>query len=174
MDILQWNVNSFHQRKQFLQIALNKFNPSIVCLQETNFKDKYCAQLSGYQSTYKNTQNARHASGGVASFTKFTIFSKEVLINSRYEATAVQINFPSTITICNVYLPNNCDLEPNELMNLSNQLLSPCIILGDFNSHNPIWGSRAKDQRGKIIEDVRPLMKDSRNFKTQYTSMIPL
>lgn len=153
MDILQWNLNGYYRRKQFLQLALNKFNPSVICLQETNFKDNQCAQLTGFQATFKNRTNTCNASGGVAIYTKSTIFYKEIPLNSKYEATAVQINYPSTITICNVYLPNSSKLEINELTNLSNQIPKPCIILGDFNSHNKIWGSKLTDQRGKIVED---------------------
>ncbi|KAF0763014.1 Endo/exonuclease/phosphatase domain-containing protein [Aphis craccivora] len=38
--------------------------------------------------------------------------------------------------------------------NIIHQLQQPFIIVGDFNSHNPIWGSHKTDTRGKIIEEL--------------------
>ena len=26
--------------------------------------------------------------------------------------------------------------------------------MGDFNAHNPIWGSRVQNNKGKIVEDI--------------------
>lgn len=37
---------------------------------------------------------------------------------------------------------------------LFQQIPQPTIIMGDFNSHSPVWGSRNRDNRGKIWEDL--------------------
>ena len=65
----------------------------------------------------------------------------------------VQINFPCKITICNVYLPH-FTWTRNDLEHLISQLPTPYLILGDFNAHNPLWGSNHRDPRGKIVEDI--------------------
>lgn len=33
------------------------------------------------------------------------------------------------------------------------QIRNPVIWVGDFNSHNPLWGSRIKDTNGNTIEE---------------------
>jgi endonuclease/exonuclease/phosphatase family metal-dependent hydrolase len=37
--------------------------------------------------------------------------------------------------------------------NLADQLPTPFIFMGDFNGHNPLWGSKTTTDKGKKIED---------------------
>ncbi len=53
IKILQWNVNGFHTRYEFLQKILKDDNYDILCIQETNFKNKYHFNIKGYQCFYK-------------------------------------------------------------------------------------------------------------------------
>lgn len=59
---------------------------------------------------------------------------------------------PKRITICNIYFPPNLQFDIEELNNLIPQLPKPFILLGDFNSHNKIWGSNFTSTKGMIIE----------------------
>ena len=34
------------------------------------------------------------------------------------------------------------------------QLSAPMILLGDFNAHNPLWGSKKMSTRGRMIEKI--------------------
>lgn len=68
--ILQWNINGFTPQFEYLQLLMNRHNPAIVCLQETNFKDDYVAPLRGYTHYNKNRENYLHASGGVTTYVK--------------------------------------------------------------------------------------------------------
>ena len=56
------------------------------------------------------------------------------------------------ITICSVYLHQNDLVTISSLQSLITQLPGPYIVTGDFNTHNPIWGSSVADNRGKTIE----------------------
>lgn len=152
MHLVQWNVNGFYARLPYIQILKKKFSPGILCLQETNFKNFECGQLRGYTATYKNRSNAAHASGGVATFVKENIPCEEILLITPLEAVAISVSIPQKLTICNVYLPNSYNLKKRELHNLVQQLPKPFIVVGDFNSHNPQWGSSRTDQRGNIVE----------------------
>ena len=44
-------------------------------------------------------------------------------------------------------------MAAQELDNLADQLPSPYMLMGDFNSHNPIWGGNKLDEKGKTFED---------------------
>lgn len=152
MRILQWNLNGFYMRRESLQVMLKSFTPEVVCLQETNFKRTHCAKLRGYTNYLKNRTNAAHASGGVAIYVQNNIPSKEIQIVSHLEIVVVTVSIPHKTTICNIYLPNNYPININELEGLTQQLPRPFIIVGDFNGHNPLWGSSRIDKRGKILE----------------------
>ncbi|KAG5871910.1 hypothetical protein JTB14_025002 [Gonioctena quinquepunctata] len=93
------------------------------------------------------------ARGGVAIIIKENIPSTVIPIQSRLQVIAVQIMHPIKITICNIYLPEfNWNID--HLKSIIDQLPQPFIFLGDFNSHNPIWGSERLDRRGRIVEEV--------------------
>jgi len=152
MAPVQWNCNGFYARKPFLQLLLRSNSPACLCLQETNFKNDHCSKLKGYSAAFKNRLHQNIASGGVAVFTKSEFFIRELPLNSPLEVIAVRIRLASEVTICNLYLPPNRNFDLTELDSIVNQLPKPLLLVGDFNCHSPLLGSRTHDGRGKTIE----------------------
>ena len=93
----------------------------------------------------------QRARGGVAVFVRNDISIESVPLTTRLQAVAVKIYHPMTATFCNVYLPD-FSWEKEDLIDLVSQLPQPFILLGDFNSHNPLWGSVRLDPRGRLVE----------------------
>lgn len=153
-NIIQWNLNGVFSKIDELKIIIHKYNPQLICLQETNFKNNYTAPLQNYKGFSTNRKIANRASGGVTIYVKSNIIAKELKINTSLECSAVLIKHDETFTICNIYLPNQTTIELLDVQNIINQLPKPYIILGDFNAHNIIWGSNTTDQRGKTIETI--------------------
>ncbi|CAD6216019.1 GSCOCG00011232001-RA-CDS, partial [Cotesia congregata] len=145
------NVNGYLNRLENIQLIINKINPLILCLQETNFYNDYCASIQGFQNYYKNRSQARRASGGVAIYARPHSIPEQVLLNTNLEAIAIKIKYPYQLTICCIYLPNSTMINEEEIQNLLEQLPPPVLITGDFNSHHEQWGSRSNDSRDKII-----------------------
>jgi len=46
----------------------------------------------------------------------------------------------------------SCNLS--DLENLFTQLPTAVLLLGDFNAHSRVWGSKKVDSCGKIVEDL--------------------
>ena len=69
------------------------------------------------------------------------------------QATAVKVTMHRELTICSLYLPPSTPINWNSLDDLIKQLPSPFLLLGDFNAHNHMWGSKKIDGRGQIIEN---------------------
>ncbi|KAE9521571.1 hypothetical protein AGLY_018035 [Aphis glycines] len=154
LKILQWNPNGFYSKLDEINLLLNKYCPISICLQETNFiNDKVCS-LKNYTTYYKNRTNAGRASGGVAIYVNSNYHSEEIIINTNLEVVAVNVLIKNSITICNLYLPNSQNFEQSDIQNIINQLPSPYILLGDFNSHSPLWGCSTLDSRGTKIEQT--------------------
>ena len=65
------------------------------------------------------------------------------------QAVAISATLHKTITVCSVYIPTNEEPKELELNKLIEQLPRPFVIMGDFNSHNEIWGSKKTDKRAK-------------------------
>lgn len=154
MDIIQWNPNGFYSHIGELQILIAQNNPEIICIQETRFKPNQTATLKNYSAYQKNREDCLAASGGVAIFIKNNRHSHEIPLQTELEAIAIETYLPNKLTICCLYLPPNRQFTFQQLMNLTSQLPEPFILLGDFNSHNQIWGSNYTDRKGTIIEEL--------------------
>ncbi|KAE9544889.1 hypothetical protein AGLY_000432 [Aphis glycines] len=134
------NVSQTLYADNEINILLNKYCPISICLQETNFVNNKVGSLKNYTIYYKNRTNAGRTS--------------EIIINTDLEVVAENVLIKNPITICNLYLPNSHDFEQSDIQNIINQLPSPFILLGDFNSHSPVWGCSTLDSRGAKIEQT--------------------
>lgn len=152
--IVQFNPNGFYSKIDEIKLLINKFSPIALCIQETNFNNNKSINLNNYSSYIKNRNHALRASGGVAIFTNNSFPSKEIPIISHLEVIAVNIIAKYNLTICNIYLPNSQDFNVLDIQNIIDQLPTPFIILGDFNSHNTLWGCNDTDHRGTKIETI--------------------
>jgi len=152
--IIQWNPNGFYSKIDEIKLLINKFSPISLCIQETNFKNNKPTHLNNYTSCIKNRNHSGRASGGVATFINNQYHSEEIPLISNLEAIAVNITAKSKVTICNIYIPNSQDFNSTDIQNIINQLPTPFIILGDFNSHNILWGCNDTDHRGNKIETI--------------------
>ena len=162
---------------------INETNPGAICLQETKLGDKpfnfglnYCF----YRSPPIDSERAK---GGAAIIIKKSVQQSSIDLNTRLQAVAVRVLFNKFLTICSIYLPPDCNFNCEDLQDLIDQLPPPFLILGDFNAHNPLWGSILLDHKGKTIEDILDrnsisLFNDGRNtyhnVHTGYSSAIDL
>lgn len=153
--IIQWNANGLTNRHAWLSKLIDDTNPAIICIQETNFKDQNFKSLKNHNCYHKNRMGAGSASGGVAIYVTESIYQSEITITTNLEAVAVSVLLDSKkLCICNIYLPDSYTFSQQELQDLVDQLPTPFILVGDFNSRSPLWGSRTHDARGKIIEEI--------------------
>ncbi|KAF0746227.1 putative RNA-directed DNA polymerase [Aphis craccivora] len=108
-----------------------------------------------YDGYNKNRLDSTRASGGVAIYVKTNYPSRQFTIDTNIEAIVVTIKLTDNdLNICNIYIPNQKLFTETDINNINKQLPQPFIIVGDFNSHNVIWGSDQTDQRGKVIENI--------------------
>lgn len=153
-NIIQWNINGFYKKIDDLNIIIQEHNPIAICLQETNLKYQQESSFKNFSLFKKNRTEQLRASGGVAILVNSSVPSEEITLHTNLEAIAVTITLETKITLCNIYLPNQTQFNTSDIENILKQIPSPFIFLGDFNSHNTIWGSYKTDKRGSIIENL--------------------
>ena len=153
--ILQWNIRGLnHNYSSGLNPLLITHNPDIISLQETKLPNNDF-QIKNYQPYHHINQKSLIAAGGTSLFIKNNLPQKEIKINSNLQVIAARVTAFKPITICSVYLPPDEPLTLNQLIELTNQLPEPYVIIGDFNAHSPMWGtSDSTDLKGKILEDL--------------------
>ena len=57
-------------------------------------------------------------------------------------------------TVCSIYIPSTDQGIEEDMRYLLEQLLAPVILLGDFNVHNPLWGSEKMSTRDIMIVKI--------------------
>ena len=134
-------------------MLLNAYNPGIVCLQETKLGNSAYNPGLNYNLLKKNPRNDDHPHGGVAIIVNKSVQHSSVPLVTDFQAIAVRVCFERELTICSIYIPPRSRFNLNDLQTLVHQLPAPFLILGDFNSHNPLWGGDLLDSQGRIVDD---------------------
>ena len=150
-SIIQWNINSIEQNREELNSLITD-SPSVVCLQET--KAKAPIKLRNYTSydVFAKASDGR-ACGGVSILINNNIPQSNVPINSTLQVVATRVTLHKTITICCIYCPPSQNISLTDFEDLLTQLPRPVLLLGDFNSHNVLWGGQSTTPKGRIVED---------------------
>jgi endonuclease/exonuclease/phosphatase family metal-dependent hydrolase len=109
--------------------------------------------LKKYSLYITYVEEDKRAAGGSTILVRDNILHSYVNLNTHQQAVAVRITLDKTITLCSVYIPPISALRLAQLKHLSDQLPTPFIIMGDFNGHDPLWGSTTTTDKGKKLKD---------------------
>ena len=152
--LLQWNCRGLRANFPELQRLLLKHDTAAGCLQETKLPPNLDINIRGYSAYHCHSGGADGLSGGTSIFVKNTVPHRSVPLTSNLQAIAVRMSLEKSFTLCSIYLPPSVPVAYSDLTDLLEQLPSPVILVGDFNAHNPLWGSSRTDPRGKSIEKL--------------------
>ena len=110
--------------------------------------------LKGYVAYHKSGRidDMDRAHGGVSIFIKSNLPQSVVDVTSPLQVIVVKVTLHTTITFCNLYIPLSTALHLRNLANIVDQLPKPFMSVGDFNSHNYLWGGNTNDAKGKVME----------------------
>ena len=123
-------------------------------LQETFLTSSKTPSFSGFSILTKNSLKNDRAIGGVALLINKSYLFSEVHLNTPLQAVAARVTLNKVVTFCSIYLPPSDHVAKADLINLIEQLPSPFVLLGDFNSHSPVWGNESYNSRGQMLEDL--------------------
>ena len=163
MAMIQWNIRGLKANYSAgLALLLSSIAPAVVCLQETklpaDYKDILGTKIPDYSSFHQIYPGGDIACGGNSIYIKKGILHRQIPLITPLQAVACRVTLNRPITVCSIYIPPDTNLHLGDLNNLIDQLPTPFYIMGDFNAHNPIWGSDSENEngkrKGKIIEDL--------------------
>lgn len=156
MFLVQWNCNGIQSHSSEIKLLTSKLSPTILSIQESHLRPHHAYSLRGYKCYRFDFLGGESACGGTTLLIKNNTASKEFhLTNTNIQANAVTIKiadfYHTPITICSIYIPPHQNISVDELTQLFQQLPPPYIVTGDFNAHNPLWGSTTTNNRGNVI-----------------------
>ena len=126
--------------------------PDLICAQETWLRPCLDFVVPGYDCLRKDRKEG--TGGGCAIFVRAGVQYQQVVLTTTLECMAVRVwGEQGRMNIVNFYNP--ClQLRADELEKVTEEVGTPVIWVGDFNAHNPLWGSRDRDRNGEVIEEL--------------------
>ena len=150
--IYQWNARGIrsngHELIQYIHNTKRK--PHVICIQETFLPPGETFNIPNYVGLFKPRITGSY--GGCAIYVSTSISYKEVDTPPNKEFQKIIIKGHNTdFVIINFYNPCT-DVSHDFLSSIINDCGHSFILCGDFNSHNPIWGSKKIDKNGREVE----------------------
>ena len=152
--IIQWNCRGLKRKFDEIKLLLSQHKSSVICLQETFLKRDDTITLKGFNVYNHIHSECQRSSGGTSIFVKSSCPQRHIDLSTELQAAAVSVTLDKEITICSVYIPPSFSLTSEHLNSLIQQLPTPYLLLGDFNGHNILWGSKENNSRGELIENI--------------------
>lgn len=150
---LQWNCRGIRTSIADLQTIIHEKRPAVVCIQETKLAPESYFSLRGYTTYRKDVRADTIAHGGVLLAVDSSVPSKQLTLNTTLQAVAARVHIGRYVfTTCSIYLPPGVAMPLAELRQLISFLPPPILVLGDFNSHNVVWGCEDTSARGRTLE----------------------
>ena len=154
--IIQWNTRGLKANFNEMHLLLQDTDAAVFCLQETFLKEKKEVTFKQYSSYdfIGPLSVDNKPTGGVSIFVKNSIPHRKIELDTDLQAIAVSVSSYKTITLCSIYLSPSLKLDISDLYKLIDQLPASYILLGNFNSHNTLWGCRDMNPKGRKMEDL--------------------
>ena len=146
---IQWNCRGYTVNYDELLLLIAEVNPTAICLLETFKKDRDKPNIKTFEQYDYIHGTRQRALGEVSIIMRKNIPLNKININTYLQAIAVSATLHKTPTIYSQYLPPHDPINENELNDLIEQIPKPLILMGDFNNHNIIWGSKSTNKRSK-------------------------
>ena len=123
---------------------LSHLQPDILCLQETH-KESTPPIIPGMHLIIHH--GSRVHGSAIYARDKAIIVNSEDLSEHGQETLKVET---TRLTICSIYKPPP---TPFQWPKIDNQNAKPLLAIGDYNSHNTIWGYDENDTNGESVEE---------------------
>ena len=152
--LIQWNCRGLKHNFNELKLLISTHNPIAICLQETYLKDTDKINFKNY-TLYNKFAKVEHgkAAGGVSIMIRNDIAHEEVDIDANLQVKTITLTTNKKFSLCSVYLPPQKKVDRADLDNIIQQLPGAYMLLGDFNAHNTLWGSKTISHKGRVVED---------------------
>ena len=171
LNFLQFNCNGIQHGHRELSSYLHDKQILVACLQETKLTSTSKTPSFANYNMVRKDRPSQDGGGGLAILVHHSIsflpFNTDQFFqhDNISEHQGIIITLPggvSTLHLINIYIPPCTSCPPGHTPVLDPlfgglQLLD-CLVMGDFNAHNPAWFSATDDHRaesrGKLIIDL--------------------
>ncbi|GBM65242.1 hypothetical protein AVEN_239180-1 [Araneus ventricosus] len=152
--LVLWNFHGFRSKVCHIKSLMYEVHPVCIALQEPYLKPADIAKIKCYSLLRIDNENeSGRASGEVALPVSHDTLSFVITLHTNLQTVAIRVLLSNLVTVCTLYLPPSTNVNDRDLDRLVDEWPTPFIIIGDFNGHNPLWGSKNTNPRGRQIEE---------------------
>lgn len=153
---MQWNARSAVSNKNSLSKFLSDMSVDIALISETWFKPESVVKFKDYNIIRQDRFDGK---AGVAVLIKkhlgFKVINFCNNFNEELSVCGARISINgSDFCFLSIYKPPKVNTNGNDWNSIFSQATPPCVIGGDFNAHNALWGSSKNDNIGNQILNV--------------------
>lgn len=149
--VIQWNCQSLISKRHELIYMINKYDPFIICLQETWLRQDSNFRMPGFTCLRADRNDGY---GGAAMLIKNSLSFSLPSLPLFSDDLAVVAAIVNNICYVSVYFSRPSNNIFNQINNLFNVLPKPFVCLGDFNSHHQLWGYNSNNNYGEQLIDL--------------------
>ncbi|CAH2108890.1 unnamed protein product [Euphydryas editha] len=151
-----WNARSIHSKKHELMYLSNKLLPSLISIAETWLKPQQHFNLQGF-SSFRDDRLDGHGGAMILVNNKLSCSALSIPSHNCNDINVVGVKVKN-INVLSIYVPHPNSSLLAYIRNLFLLFPPPLLILGDFNSHNTMWGSDTNDsfgnRLGELLDDL--------------------
>lgn len=129
---------------------MKNYEPVAICLQELQVSDSYILDnnLHILLSKLPHIPTGHRPHDGAGILIRKDLPFSVIPLNTVLQTVACRISTFQPLTICSLYLPLSSSWQNSDLLSLVSRLLSPVLLMGDFNAHNSLWGCADTNAKG--------------------------
>ena len=153
MSIIQWNLAGYKAKYSELRLLIKNYNPVCLALQELNFgNNKHTVNYA--PAGYNLFHTAVVGRLGAGLLIRNDIATTAITLNTIFQAVAHRVHLRKSYTICSIYIPPRTPYSRRDLAELIDQLPEPFLLMGDFNSRDPLWGDTITTPCAAVIKSL--------------------
>ncbi|CAH1384231.1 unnamed protein product, partial [Tenebrio molitor] len=167
--IITWNANGLKNKKQTLEIFLEKYKPHILVITETKLINSDKITFRNYTLTRQDRNNNKNTRGGgvLIAVRKGVPYTSKKTPNTSLETAAIQLadNGPAIVGAYNPPYNYFKVSELSKILAISNKT----ILAGDLNAKNTVWNCNSNETNGITLEKYLNSSGTSINFPNEPT-----
>ena len=152
ITIITYNANGIKKQKKIFEDFIEKHQPEIILIQETNLKPNTRFSIKNYNTIRNDRTTAQR--GGTATLIKQNIKFTHTDTNKEDETEiTIFTKNRKKLTIINKYISPNINFKREDFKELMRNRKNTMII-GDLNAKDRTWGCNSNNTRGKYLKEV--------------------
>lgn len=179
-SIVQWNARSINPNKGSLEVLLYSLDIQVAVISETWLRKNYDFKINSYKAVRADRFDGR---GGSMILVKNYLEFEEIKLNSPsplIQICGARIKLPDNakMSIISCYCSPGHTISTAEWIAIFENIESPVMFLGDYNSHALEWGCSYTDRQGEALVNLAEevnlvILNDGTETRINYGSINP-